>query len=161
VSGTRGTYMIEELDLQGALWWRYGFAYLLDMAGRGTDRCHCTATDFDVDDFGRVFYPDQGRFRVEVLDTNGNKILDFGGYGNQDYCGPDSYVPDPEKGVLRPPRKDDPEGLNSPFAEPEIAFNWFVGLAVSDRYIYVADGSNRRVLRCKVGYAAETACPVK
>ena len=109
VAGTRGTYFIRELTLQGAKWWRYGCAYLLDMAGRGTDRCHCTACEFDVDDFGRVFFPDQGRFRVTVLDTNGNLITHVGGYGNQDYCGPASYVLDPQGHYLRPRRPDDPE----------------------------------------------------
>jgi hypothetical protein len=114
-----------------------------------------------VDDFGRSFFPDQGRFRVVVLDTNGNRIAHVGGYGNQDYCGPDSYVPDPKTGVLRPRRKDDPKDLKSPFADPEIAFNWFVGLAVSDRYLYVADGSNRRVLRVALDYAAQETCAVR
>ncbi|HUT36040.1 MAG TPA: hypothetical protein VNE39_21310 [Planctomycetota bacterium] len=156
VSGNRGPHLTKEpFDLQGALWWRFGFAYLLDMSHCGTDRCHCTACDFDVDDFGRVFYPDQGRFRVEVIDTNGNEILHFGAYGNQDYCGPSSYVVDPKTRLLRPRQPDDAADIESPFAKPEIAFNWFVGLAVSDRFVYVADGANRRVLRCKIGYAAQ------
>ena len=160
VSGTRGAGFIPELELQGAEWWRPGYAYLLDMAGRGTDRCHCTACDFDVDDFGRTFYPNQGLYRIEVLDTNGNKVLTVGGYGNQDYCGPDSYVIDPVSKSLRPRKPDDPKGLVSPFAQPELAFNWFVGLAVTDRYLYVADGINRRVLRGQLDYAASETVAV-
>jgi len=154
VTGTRGARLIDGVELQGAEWMRFGYAFLADMSGRGTDRCHCTASDFDVDDFGRSFYPNQGLFRVEVLDTNGNKILHVGGYGNQDCCGPDSYVLDPAGKFLRPRKADDPKELKSPFAEPELAFNWFTGLAVSDRYLYVADGVNRRVLRAKLDYAA-------
>jgi outer membrane protein assembly factor BamB len=158
VSGTRGTGLIKEMELQGAEWFRPGLAYLLDMGGCGTDRCHCTACDFDVDDFGRSFCPNQGLFRVEVADTNGNKILNIGGYGNQDHCGPDSYVMDPAGKFLRPRKADDPKDLKSPFAEPELAFNWFTGLAVTDRHLYVADGNNRRVLRGRIEYAAtETA----
>jgi hypothetical protein len=154
VLGTRGARSIEGTELQGALWMRPGYAYLADMSGCGTDRCHCTASDFDVDDFGRTFLPNQGLYRVEVLDTNGNTILTVGGYGNQDCCGPDSYVLDPAGKFFRPRKADDPKDLVSPFAKPEMAFNWFTGMAVTDRHIYVADGVNRRVLRGKLEYAA-------
>ncbi|MCG3179824.1 MAG: hypothetical protein BIFFINMI_02170 [Phycisphaerae bacterium] len=160
VSGTRGAQWIPQMELQGARWFHPGYAYLLDMAGRGTDRCHCTASDFDVDGFGRTFYPDQGLYRVEVLDTNGNPILHIGGYGNQDYCGPDSYVLDPAGKFLRPRKPDDPDTLLSPFAQPDLAFGWFVGLVVSDRYLYVADGVNRRVLRARLDYAASAVASV-
>jgi hypothetical protein len=122
--------------------------------GGGGCHCHCTGCDFDVDDFGRSFAPDNGRQRVTVLDTNGNVIVHIGAYGNQDYCGPESYVPDPKEKFLRPRRPDDPKDLKSPFAEPEVAFNFIVGLAVTDKYAYVADCANRRCLRIKLDYAA-------
>jgi hypothetical protein len=148
-------------ELEGAEWFRFGCSYLLDMClGGGNWTCHCTATDFDVDDFGRTFHPDQGRFRVVVLDTAGNEITAFGGYGNQDSCGPDSYVLDPEGKFLRPRKKDDPATLASPLAGPEIALAWNVGLSVSDRYAYLADALNRRVLRARLGYAAEARADV-
>jgi hypothetical protein len=147
-------------ELQGALWWRYGCSYLLDMHPGHNQRCHCTACEFDIDDFGRTFYPDQGNFRVVVLDTGGNEILRIGGYGNQDFCGPESYVLDPQEKVLRPRRKDDPAELASPFAQPDVAIAFFVGLTVSDRNLYVADGLNRRVLRVKLGYKAEESVAV-
>jgi hypothetical protein len=139
-------------SVQGALWWRYGFSYLGDMIR--SDHCHCTSTDFDVDDFGRTFYPDLARFRVNMLDANGNEVLHFGSYGNQDNCGPDSYVMDPAGGFLRPRRTDDPKGLASPFATPELAFSWIIGVAASDRYVYVTDVVNRRVVRVRLGAAA-------
>ncbi len=141
--------------LVGARWWRFGYSPLEDRWNGGDETCHCTYTDFDADDFGRVFHPDQGRFRAVVLDTNGNEILHFGSYGNQDCCGPESYVPDPREKFFRPRRPDDPGDLKSPFAEPEIAFGWITGLAVTDRYAYVADALNRRVLRVKLDYAAD------
>jgi len=153
VIGMRGANVVDGVELQGALWLRPGYAYLADMAGSGTDRCHCTASDFDVDPFGRVFFPNQGLFRVEVLDTNGNFITSVGGYGNQDCCGPDSYVLDPAGNFFRPRQAGDPKDLLSPFAKPEMAFNWFTGMAVTDKYLYVADGNNRRVLRGLLGYA--------
>jgi hypothetical protein len=152
----------DENLVQGALWIRPGVAHCGDMAvGGGGCHCHCTGCDFDVDDFGRTFAPDNGRQRVTVLDTNGNVILDFGAYGNQDCCGPESYVVDPKEKCLRPRRADDPPDLKSPFASPEIALNWIIGLAVTDRHAYVADCANRRVLRLRLGYTAEESCEVK
>lgn len=147
--------------LQGALWWRPGFSPVGDLGATFFRSCHCTGSDFDVDDFGRVFAPDTGRFRVGVLDTAGNEILSFGGYGNQDNCGPDSYVVDPSGKFLRPRKFDDPKELVSPFAKPEIAFAWIVGLAVTDHYAYVADVINKRILRVRLGYAVEESCEVK
>ncbi|MHC4916357.1 MAG: NHL repeat-containing protein [Planctomycetota bacterium] len=117
-------------ELEGAEWYHYGVSYILDMHPGHNRRCHCTATEFEVDDFGRSFYTDQGRFRVVILDTAGNELLAFGQYGNQDACG-------------------------------EIAFSWFVGLGITDRYVYVADGSNRRVLRIKKVYGADTAVDIQ
>lgn len=148
--------------LQGALWYRPGFSPLGEICGQvnGKDDgvmaiCHCGGgCDFDVDDFGRVFGPDNGRQRMTVLDTNGNLILHIGAYGNQDYCGPESYVLDPKEAFLRPRKADDPKDLVSPFADPEIGFAWITGLAVTDRHAYVSDALNRRVLRIKLDYAA-------
>jgi hypothetical protein len=117
-------------ELQGAEWYRYGCSYVLDMHPGHNRRCHCTATEFEVDDFGRSYYTDQGLFRVVVLDTAGNEILAFGRYGNQDSCS-------------------------------ELAFNWFTGLGITDRYIYVADGSNRRVVRATLTYAAEAVVDIR
>ena len=147
---------------QGAEWIVPGVGYTEDMGDMGGGgRCHCVGCDFDVDDFGRTFAPDNGRFRVTVIDTAGNAMLHFGAYGNQDCWGPDSYVVDPETKLLRPRTSDDPKELKSPFAEPEIAFNRIVGLAVTDRYVYVADYKNRRVLRCALRYATEGLADVK
>jgi hypothetical protein len=141
--------------VQGALWMAPGVAHCGDMGVcGGGDHCHCTGCDFDVDDFGRAFAPDNGRQRLTVLDTNGNVIAHFGAYGNQDCCGPDSYVPDPATKLLRPRRPEDPKDLKSPFAEPELAFSFIVGLAVTDRHAYVADVANNRVLRVRLDYAA-------
>ncbi len=158
-SATKNGRMVRETgELQGALWWRFGCSYLLDMHVAHNQRCHCTAAEFDVDAFGRTFYPDQGRFRVVVLDTAGNEILSFGGYGNQDSCGPESYVLDPREKRLRPPREG--EKLTSPFAKPEVGIAWIVGLCVSDRYAYIADGLNRRVLRARLAYKLEAEADV-
>ena len=145
--------------LQGAKWWKFGFAPIGEVIGN--DLCHCTASDFDVDDFGRVFAPDTARFRVSVLDTAGNEILSIGAYGNQDCCGPDSYVFDPVAKRMRPRREGDARDLASPSAKPDIAFAWIIGLAVTDRNAYVDDVVNKRILRVKLDYAASDTCEVK
>lgn len=150
----------EGVELQGALWMRPGFSPTYSPSG-GTERCRCTGTEFDVDDFGRVYAPDLGRFRVGVLDANGNDVLSFGAYGNQDFCGHDSYVFDPDTKLLRPRKVSDPKDLVSPYAQPEIAFAWIMGLAVTDKYAYVADVINKRVLRVKLDYAVEEDCIIK
>lgn len=150
----------DDNQMQGHLWMTPGVSHVGDMGvWGGGDHCHCTGCDFDVDDFGRSFTPDNGRQRITVLDTNGNIIMHFGAYGNQDYRGPESYVLDPAGKFLRPRKPDDPKDLKSPFAEPEIAFNWIIGVAVTDRHAYVGDCANRRMLRVKLGYAAEEFCP--
>ncbi|MGQ9662272.1 MAG: hypothetical protein ACUVWX_08055 [Kiritimatiellia bacterium] len=128
VSGDR--MKIAQGEVQGAEWMWYGCSYLLDMHPGHNRRCHCTATEFEVDDYGRSYCTDQGRFRIVVLDTAGNEILSFGRYGNQDDVG------------------------------PEIAFHWFGGLAVRDRWIYIADIGNRRVLRIRKIYAVEETCEI-
>jgi hypothetical protein len=139
----------------GAEWMHFGLSHIEIVY------CNCEHTHFDVDEFGRVFYPDLCRFRVGVLDTNGNEIMHFGGYGNADSMGPDSPVIDPKTGKVRPRRADDPKDLKSPFAEPEIAFAWLIGVGATDKYAYMADIMNRRILRAKLVYAAEETCPIQ
>jgi hypothetical protein len=139
----------------GAKWMHPGIGHV------GIYGCNCENVTFDVDPFGRVFFPDLNLFRVRVIDTNGNAITHFGGYGNAESMGPDSPVIDPKTGKLRPRQADDPKDLKSPFAEPEIAFAWLVGIGVTDRYLYAGDSLNRRLLRLKITYAAEETCEIK
>ena len=68
---------------------------------------------------------------------------------------------DPAGKFLRPRKADDPKDLVSPFARPEIAFAWIVGVAVTDKYAYVDDVINKRILRVRLGYAAEETCDIK
>jgi hypothetical protein len=135
-------------EVQGAEWMHFGASYILDMHPGANRRCHCTGTDFDVDDYGRVYYTDQGRFRVVVLDSAGNELLSVGRYGNQDDAA-NSHQPD----VSRP----------TPDAQrpTPIFFNFFTGLGASDRAIYVGDGGNRRAVKLAIQFAAEAMCPVK
>jgi hypothetical protein len=74
---------------------------------------------------------------VEVIDTNNNPITTFGKYGNEDSGGPGAKV-----------------------MKPDIPFAWPVYVAVSDTHAYVADTVNRRVVRVKLGAAAEATCAI-
>jgi hypothetical protein len=123
---------LNPVKVTGAEWIRMGISHVC------LHYCNCEATRFDVDEFGRVWYPDLGRFRVTVLDTGGNEMFHFGGYGNTESAGPGSAI-----------------------SKPEIAFAWLVGVGVTDRYVYTADSMNRRLVRSKVTYAAEQTCAVK
>lgn len=122
-------------EIQGALWTRFGYApYSAHMTGN-TSHCMCEGSGFDVDAFGRIFFPNLGQFRVEIVDTNNNPITTFGKYGNEDSGGPDARV-----------------------KKPDIPLAWPAYVAVSDRWAYVADTVNRRVVRVKLNYAAEETC---
>ncbi len=120
--------------LIGAEWVHPGISHV------GMQACTCENVTFDVDEFGRVFFPDLNLFQVRVIDTNGNALAKFGGYGNGDSCGPESR--------------------DKTLATPEIAFSWLVGVGATDKYVYTGDSINRRMLRAKIVYAAEESCPI-
>jgi len=123
------------VNVTGAEWVYPGISHL------GVSACTCEKVSFDVDEFGRVWFPDLNLFQVRVIDTNGNALTKFGGYGNAESMGPDS--------------KD------KSLAQPEIAFAWLVGVAATDKYVYAGDSLNRRLLRAKIVYAAEETCEVR
>jgi NHL repeat-containing protein len=110
----------------------------VDKYGWGLSECNCQAGRFDVDEFGRSFFPDAGRFRVGVLDTNGNEITFAGSYGNRDCAGKGSLIPD-----------------------PEIAFAYPYTVAVSRRYMFVGDLLNRRIAKLRLACAAEEVASVR
>jgi hypothetical protein len=131
-----------KVEVQGALWTRFGYSPYSSntTVGSGTPHCACEASGFDVDPFGRVFFPNLGQFRVEVVDTNNNFITTFGKYGNEDSGGPNATVKKP--------------GLDIPLA-------WPTYVAVSDTHAYVNDTVSRRVVQVKVAHTAEETCRVK
>jgi hypothetical protein len=94
--------------------------------------CVCTKPRFDVDDFGRLYIPNGITFSVSVRDNADNEIVRFGDYGNFDCQGPKSAEP-----------------------APAIPLGWPVGVAASDRSLYVGDCLNHRVVRVDRHFAAE------
>jgi DNA-binding beta-propeller fold protein YncE len=90
--------------------------------------CVTRSPRFEVDGYGRIYYPTNIASRVTVMDNAGNEILHFGTYGNRDSMGglPGELVPT--------------QGI--PLAFPNSA-------GATDDYIYVADMVNLRLLRLK------------
>jgi len=89
---------------------------------------------FNVDEFGRIYYPMSVEPRISVMDNAGNEILYFGTWGNRDSTGglPDDLVP----------TKDIPMALPA-------------SVAATDDYIYVGDMVNLRVLRIRKNFALQ------
>ena len=143
VGGRKGLLAYDvPVGIKGDLWQYFGVCHVPAQHGAGynhyvTHACACEGMRFDVDDYGRVFSPDAGRFRVVVLDTNGNELCTFGAYGNQDSAGPGSAVP-----------------------KPEIPLAWPTAVGVSDRAAYVSDVLSRRIVRVRLGYQRTATCAV-
>ncbi len=124
--------------IKGAKWLHYGASPVVSWRNGFPDVCFCESPRFDVDDFGRVFYPDAGRFRVGVLDTGGNPICTFGEYGNPDSAGPKSSVPG-----------------------PAIPLFWPYAIETRGDRVYVGDRLNRRVVEVRLAHAAEETCALR
>ena len=123
--------------IKGAQWAFLGASCVPSWVHGGfkPDICMCESPRFEVDGFGRSFFPDACGFRVGVLDTGGNLVCWFGNYGNQDSAGPGSLIP-----------------------TPEIPIGWVHAVAANDEAAFVGDRLNQRVVRVKLNYAAEAAC---
>lgn len=129
-----------EAELQGADWFRFGFAPYSCWSTTSTDTCMCEGSRFDVDPFGRVFFPNLCQFRVEMIDTQGNPICVFGEYGNED-----DGMRSAERGTPR----------------SGIPLAWPTAVAVSDTHAYIGDTLNRRVVKVKLACAAEEVCEIR
>jgi sugar lactone lactonase YvrE len=113
----------------------------------GNSCCVCRSPRFDLDRYGRLAMPNAVTNSVTVLDNAGNRIVEFGAYGNFD----SQYVNrDTDRGKAGKPT----------VATPEIPLGWPTGVGVSEDHIYVNDTYNRRVVRVDKTFAAEAACPI-
>ena len=125
-------YKFANVSVQNALWeTRLGY-----VGSHGHELgCHCETSRFDLDDYGRLFATDLFRFRVYVLDSEGNEITHFGDYGNLDSRGPGSLVSD-----------------------PEIPFGWPLSVRCGGGKAFVADLVNRRVVGVKFEHEVTATC---
>jgi hypothetical protein len=109
----------------------------------GTSQCCvCRVPRFDVDRHGRVCFANAVTNTVTLVDNAGNRIVEFGRYGNFDSQYVTPNVPEGKRNRPTVPR-------------PDIPFAWVTGVGVSDGHIYANDTYNRRVVRIDKGYAAE------
>lgn len=104
---------------------------------RAAGACVCTKPRFDVDDYGRLVIPNSITYSVSLRDNADNEIVRFGDYGNFDCQGPDSVE-----------------------SQPEIPLGWAVTASATDKYIYVGDCLNHRVVRVDKHFAAEVTVKV-
>ncbi|MCX7804070.1 MAG: hypothetical protein N3A38_02660 [Planctomycetota bacterium] len=109
------------------------------MSGAFGDGCMCRQPMFQVDGWGRIFYPCATTCSVRITDNNGNLIREFGRYGNVDSRG---------------------TGGDSAVRTPDIPLAWPEAVGVSRRAIYVSDVANRRIVRLTKRYAAEEICGI-
>jgi hypothetical protein len=98
--------------------------------------CQCQHAQFKVDRFDRLFVPDAMSFEVRIHDSEGNVLTRFGAYGNADCKGSKSQTP-----------------------RPEIPLAWGFSVMASDRFAYVGDNLNRRIVKVRLNYSEEKACP--
>ncbi len=133
-----GRYPHKVCGVQGAEWVRFGYSPYSETYSVGTPACMCEGTGFDVDPYGRVFFPNLCQFRIEVIDGANNPITTFGHYGNQDSGGPDARVP-----------------------KPDIPLAWPTYVAVSDTHAYVNDTIGMRVVRVRLGCQVEESSEIR
>jgi hypothetical protein len=94
--------------------------------------CICRSPRFEVDPYGRIYFPHTVIGKITIADNEANEIIQFGEYGNMDSRGPGSMVPG-----------------------PEFPMAWPAGVAASEDYIYITDLVNAHVLRIKMNYALD------
>lgn len=132
------------LEIQGAEWLRLGFAPAHMYQGVGGPTCMCEGAGYDIDGYGRIFYPNLGQFRVEIIDNNNNFIGHFGNYGNADSIGAGKALPS-----------------IAPGNHPDIPLAWPTYVAVSDNHVYVNDNLSHRLTRVKLNWQTEAKLEVK
>ena len=117
-----------------------GISPLPPMRYNFRSKCWCLGAMFDMDRHDRLFVPDAARFCVNILDSNFNKIGEFGGYGT---------IADPGGAANAP--------------GPDVPLECPAEIKVSDKAAYVLDRAPgvARIVRVKLGYAAEATCLVK
>jgi hypothetical protein len=95
-----------------------------------------------VDAYGRSFIPLAIPSTVAILDTNGNRICEVGKYGNL----------------------DDPPNLatnKEPIKGSDIRVAWCMRVgSFPDKWLYIVDDGNMRIVRVKLGYRAEERVPL-
>ncbi|MHC4917386.1 MAG: hypothetical protein ACYTGB_18060 [Planctomycetota bacterium] len=127
--------------VEGAEWMYGGVGYGGFNSSKGGGGCACWNARFALDLYARSFATELNRFRVAVLDTNGNLITRIGKYGNVD-----DGVPLIKEGGPAKPR---------PVGGDEVALCRPAYVATyTDRRLFIADYGNYRILSVALDYHA-------
>jgi hypothetical protein len=121
------------VKVTGARWGFYGISPMPQNAG-----CQCRMAYFDVDEWGRVWMPDEVGFCITVLESSGKAVTRFGSYGNWDCKGEGSKTPVPPIPLWGPGR-----------------------IAVLDDHAFIADSHSRRIVQVKLGSRAREEVAVQ
>ncbi len=125
--------------VEGASWLYGGVGYGGFMSSKGGGGCACWNARFSLDLFARSFATELNRFRVAVLDSNGNLILRIGKYGNVDDGVP--LIPDGSPAKPRSVGGDEVALCHPSYVASH-----------SDRRLFIADYGNYRILSVKLDY---------
>jgi hypothetical protein len=110
--------------------------------GGNSSACVCRVSRFGIDRYARLVYANSVTCSTTLIDNSGNKILEFGGYGNFD----SQYVNNSGKAAV---------------ATPQFPLAWPTGAGMSDSSIYVLDTYSKRVLRADKTWRLEEMAAIK
>jgi hypothetical protein len=115
--------------------------------GGGGSCCVCRVPRFDVDPWGRLVFANAVANSVTLIDNAGNKIIEFGKYGNMDSMYINPNLPTGAKNLPT-------------VAVPAIPLGWPTGATFTEGRIYVNDTYNRRILQLEMSWQDEQLCDV-
>ena len=130
-------YDVEGLWLENVSWLYGGVGFMGKNSSKGLAAgtgCACWNSRMTFDYLNRTFAPELERYSVAVLDSNGNLITHIGRYGNRDSMGPKS---------LKPVGGDEVTMVHGAYLS-----------TMSDKFLYIADIANDRVISVKLNYAS-------
>ncbi len=141
-------YTIGTVWIEGAKWLYGGVGNCSFKIAPG---CICWQhSRFTHDYFARSFAPEMDQFSVAVLDSNGNLIMRIGKYGNVD-----DGIPLAKNSNMIPPH---PRSIGG----DEVALMHGCHVAtMTDRYLYISDVGNARIVQVKLDYHAEQKIALK
>lgn len=151
-------YTMGDVWVEGAEWFYGGVGNCSLKVATG---CICwQQSRFTLDYFARSFAPEMDQFSVAVLDSNGNLIMRIGQYGNADDGMPLVKADDGRRTTAGGPRVAPPHPR--PLGGDEVALMHGCHVAtLSDRYLYIGDVGNARIVQVKLGYQAEERVALK
>ena len=150
-------YSQGDLWVQGAEWFYGGVGNCSFKIATG---CICwQQSRFTLDYFARSFAPENDQFSVAVLDSNGNLIMRIGRYGNVD-DGVPLWKGGGGKKNARGPMLISPNPRPAGGDEVTLVHPSHVA-TMTDRYLYIGDVGNGRIVQVKLDYHATERVALK